>query len=467
MVDTAASVWTEIQAVFVMVRDARAASLSFVEREPIPVLVMLGAMVLAAFVTWLASGPQTAAAGASAAPRKKAASAAAPPPRAKAGKRDSVLAKARAACEAAFAMRSSKIGAALGEAKPTERVMEALAIFTDLTDGRGFKVAEAVAGKRFEKAGDLARAVAETAEAEIGSLETAPVADLKEAAAAWRRAGTVMLLVGAEAAISAFERATQIDPHDSDGYANLGHVLRRAGRTDPALQAYTRAANTAGQDPAHAAVAYSNMAAISMSQQDYTHAETYFKRGLQTAEMAQLAAIQAYNLRQLGLLEQNKRNAIGAEQYLRKALEMYEQIGDEEGQAATLRALGQLAYLRKDMIAARDLQTRALALNERLGNHSAAAASLLNLGMVEQVSGDLEAADAQYAKALAIAEAEDLQKLKAGVLSSMAALAHRREDMTAACGHWQNALTIYTALDMQTDAGRITQWMRKAGCDPA
>ena len=87
---------------------------------------------------------------------------------------------------------------------------------------------------------------------------------VKEAAAAWRHLGALAFLDDTEETLSAYRRATELDPENADGWTQFGHLLRRNGELQAAESAYQKVSELgeSSSDRSLLAIAYGNLGII-------------------------------------------------------------------------------------------------------------------------------------------------------------------------------------------------------------
>lgn len=213
--------------------------------------------------------------------------------------------------------------------------------------------------------GDTTQAEAIFAGVAAEAKQEGKKASIKEAEAL-RHLGSLAFLHDTQKALTAYQRSTELDPDNLDGWNNLGHLYQRIGELEKAENAYTTVQklsllqlNRAGE-----AAAYGNLGVI------------YWTRG-----------------------ELNR-----TIEYYEKSLVMNQELGNREGMAVNYGNLGGVYQIHGDLDRAIEYYEKALVIDEELKHKAGMACDYGNLGLVYQTRGDLECAIEFHGKALAMDE---------------------------------------------------------------
>jgi tetratricopeptide (TPR) repeat protein len=206
---------------------------------------------------------------------------------------------------------------------------------------------------RTEEAAAIFQAVAERKEK-----------DIEKAAAAYRHLGALAFLDDTQKSLSAYRRATELEPNNAEGWKQLGNLLFRIGKLDEAEAAY-RKVESLGE----------------------------------AADDRELLAA-AYN--GLGLVYQTRGDLNDAEAMHKKALVLEESLGRKAGMAADYGNLGIIYKTRGDLTHAEAMHKKALALSEAIGSKKGTAVGYGNLGATYGARGDLDDAEAMYRRSFAL-----------------------------------------------------------------
>ncbi len=271
---------------------------------------------------------------------------------------------------------------------------------------------------------DLAKGETQPAESVFAAVETRAVAeaDVGQAAAAARFRGAMAFLHDTDAALDAYQRATELDPEDPAGWNGLGHLLLRLGRLDDAGAAYRRVTEIGrdSNDRAIEAAGYGNLGHVYEAQGDLREAAGYYHRALDVALVLAEAEGLAHAYNNLGNVYREQGELTQANDMLSRSLELYQSQGLQPGIAAAASNLGSVNMMMGDLGAAEGLYQQALELSEELGDAEAAANAYGNLGLLYLESGDPDLAEAMHRKSLELEE--DLGH-KAGVAKDLGNLA--------------------------------------------
>jgi tetratricopeptide (TPR) repeat protein len=299
---------------------------------------------------------------------------------------------------------------------------------------------------------NLGRALAELADGKTATardllaqraakMETAGLESLQQAAESYRHLGALAYLDDTDAALAAYQRATELDPDDPDGWNRLGRLRHRIGdleNAEAALQAVLRLGIASGS-PGWQAVGCGNLGNVYRTWERFDQAAEMYEKAFEIDQrlgrrsgMANAygslgdihrirgdleQAVDMYEKalelsRELGSQEGVARSYDGlasvllmledfdlAEGLYQESLRLFEELRDEQGLAATYGNLGIVYQARDDFPRAIEMHEMALALNKELGHKHGMATNHINLGLVHKLSGDLSSARGAWTRA--------------------------------------------------------------------
>ena len=203
----------------------------------------------------------------------------------------------------------------------------------------------------------VARALEQAKEAKQTELKSN-----QQAATALRHLGALAYLDNTQEALTAYRRATELDPNNADGWNQLGRSFYHVGDLNEAITAYNKvlALDEIHQDQKERAIALRNLGDVS------------FIRG-----------------------ELDK-----AKQNYQQSLSLDEAVGNKQGIAADYIDLGNISFTRGELDKAIEFYQQALTLGEALGNKQDMAAGYGNLGNVSYARGELDKAKQNYQQSI-------------------------------------------------------------------
>jgi protein O-GlcNAc transferase len=284
----------------------------------------------------------------------------------------------------------------------------------------------------------------------------------QQAAEAARHLGALAFLHDTEKALNAYHQAVSLDPENTMGWTQLGHLLMRKGELDKAADAY-RKVLTLGEkanDRDSLASAYGNLGNVYLAQDNLDHAEAMTFEVLRTlGDTASNRGLLASSYGNLSLICLTRGNLGEAETRLREALKLNKALGNKQGMARQYINLGNVYLDRGDRDRAEAEYRNALALNE--GYKEVTAAAYRNLGSVYLGRGDRDQAEAICDKALKLYEAVGM---KTGIAAAYGCLSNvylARGIRDQAEAMYRNALELYEAVGSKE--GSADQYVNLGG----
>jgi len=239
----------------------------------------------------------------------------------------------------------------------------------------------------------------------------------KEVAAAARHLGALAFMNNPKEALTAYQKAVELDPDNAEGWNQLGTLLRRTGQLAQAEAAY-RKVLALGETKEWQAKAIGNLGIV------------YFTRG----------------------------DLVQAEEMHKKALSLNEALDSKEGMAVGYANLGAVYEKLGELGKAEELWKKSLEISEALGLKEATANQYGNLGIVYKTRGDLAQAEEMFKKALALHEALGSKEGIAADYANLGALCEKRGELGKAEELWKKSLRLFQEIE-HPDAKKLQQWL--------
>lgn len=236
---------------------------------------------------------------------------------------------------------------------------------------------------------------------------------LKEEALAYLRLGiTERNLGNYEAAEMANKEALRLylQTTDSlgmaDAYESLGNVYRHTGKYVQSLDYQIKCMGIRERQKAPArdiAKAYTHIANVHMSMEQFDNALLYYKKSLDLWEKEDNQEQLAISTLNYGAVLLSIKRLDEAQVHLEKSLQIFEQLGLNYGIGAAIANLGDLFIEKRALPEARQAMLKALDIYQKSGDKGRTAMFLSNLGEIEVQSDNYPLAINYYEKALDIA----------------------------------------------------------------
>jgi len=151
----------------------------------------------------------------------------------------------------------------------------------------------------------------------------------KEASQDWVDIGNIAFLHDSQKALDAYQRALELDPSNWVAWNLSGHILRRLGRLDEAMEAYQQVLKLADDDQSIQAVAYSNLGIIYQTRGDLDKAESFYLKSLKINEALGRQEGMANQYGNLGIIYKTRGDLDKACEAWQKSLALFTNIGAE------------------------------------------------------------------------------------------------------------------------------------------
>ncbi len=149
----------------------------------------------------------------------------------------------------------------------------------------------------------------------------------KEIAQDWVDIGNIAYLNDTQKALSAYQKAVNLDPSSWNAWNSLGHIQYRLGNLDKAKEAYRRVLGLAGEDREIQAVAYGNLGLIYRIRGELDRAEEFHIKSLNIEEKLGRLEGMASDYGNLGNIYSIRGELDKAEEYWQKSLALFTKVG--------------------------------------------------------------------------------------------------------------------------------------------
>ena len=322
----------------------------------------------------------------------------------------------------------------------------------------------------------------------------------------WRHIGALAFLHNTQKALAAYEKATILDPEDSDGWSRVGQLQFRLGDIPIASESFDsliaigkrrgnqkveaqgyiwkgwlyqsqgklteaedgathalRLADIAGWK-AGAANAYGNLGLIHRARGELDKAEAMQLKSLTLNEELGSKDGMARVYGNLALVHRARGELDKAEEMQRKSLALNEEVGRKEGTAAAYGNLGLIHRDRGELDKAEEMQLKSLALNEEVGRKEGVANAYANLGLISQQRGELDKAEDMQRKALALNEELGRKEGMAQSHRNLAAIYDQRQNKSRVCEFLRKERDLWREMGLADKVADAEHWMKLKGC---
>jgi predicted ATPase/class 3 adenylate cyclase len=234
--------------------------------------------------------------------------------------------------------------------------------------------------------------------------------------------------------------------------ANLAEVT---GNYQQAAQYAQEAIAMSGNAPQMQASAYLYWGRSLGWQADYQGAREQLEKGRKAAQEAQISAIEADCLRNLGIVAYAEGSYYEAESYQHQALRLSQHIADRRGESNALNNLGILARALNDLANAQSYQEQALRLSREIGDRRIENSAMLNLGSVILRNEEFEKKWAYFEDALRTSREIGNRRGEIMAVSNLGGLAMEYGDFSSALVYYWRALQMCQEIGFRRAEGSV------------
>ena len=199
------------------------------------------------------------------------------------------------------------------------------------------------------------------------NYEKQRVRDDRIAAQLYRGRGALAYANNTHESLGHYQRATQLDPNNVEGWNQLGHLHQRLGELEQAMKDYKKV-NDLATEPTHKAIAYGNMGNVFLTQGDLEQAMAMYQKALEINTDLGLKEGMAIQYGNMGLVFETQGDLEQAMAMFQKSLEINKDLGRKEGMASDYGNMGVVFKTQGDLGQAQDSWQRALVLFTELGS---------------------------------------------------------------------------------------------------
>jgi tetratricopeptide (TPR) repeat protein len=287
----------------------------------------------------------------------------------------------------------------------------------------------------------------------------------KEAAAAARHLGALAYMNNPKEALLAYQKATELDPDNADGWNRLGALFDRTGELAQAEEAYRKvlALAEAQQDKEWQAKAISNLGIVACTHGKLDTAEEMFRKALELLQVLANRKGMALAIGNLGVVYGTRGDLDKAEEMHQKALSLNKELGSKEGMARDYSNLGIVASAHGELDKAEKMYRKALELYQVLGSKEGMAQDYGNLGIVACTRGELDTAEEMHQKALVLNKELGSKEGMAADYANLGMVYALRSNLARAEAAWRKSLRLYQEMGamQHPDAKRAQQALDK------
>ena len=269
-----------------------------------------------------------------------------------------------------------------------------------------------------------------------------------EAAEYYRRLGALSYLNDTADALSAYQRASELDPSNLDAWNQLGHLYRRVGELAKSIDAYeTLLTLSEGISDEWQAFAYSHLGIVYRTQGELGRAMETHEKSLKIFEALDHKLGKANQYGNIGVIYFIRGELDRAIEMYNKSLKIYKYVDD--GQAGMAKQYGNLGNIyRKQGELDRAIETydKSLKIFEALGHLEDVATVNGNLGVVFQMQSNLDQAIEMHEISLNIYKELGLKEGIANQYANLSLIHQRRGKTNHAIKMIEESLKIFEDL---------------------
>lgn len=245
---------------------------------------------------------------------------------------------------------------------------------------------------------------------------------VEQAAATWKEVGALALRTDTSQAISAYEKAVELQPNNTGARRMLAYALSREG--------------------------------------DLAGAKTQYEALLTYYDPTDNRLLIAYALGALSSIEVRLGYLDAAEQYLNRSLEIHQEFGNEVSIAWSIGILGSIAWARGDLDIAAEYLERSVKLFEELENKKRIAPTLGSLGALELDRNRLDSAEGYIRRSGVLYTELGNNHGVASALENLGVLEARRGNRFNACSLWTEAEKVFASMNAELQQEQVRNRLR-------
>lgn len=305
-----------------------------------------------------------------------------------------------------------------------------------------------------EAVGEITKGNPEAAESIFRKLKERKVKEgetaRQEASIAACHLGSLAFLHDISAAISEYKEAVALDPHNIQGWFQLGNLLNIIGDLGDAVGAYQRVRRLCEDTgrSRYLAIVCASLGNVYRSRGDLSRAEEMLTKSLDLYEELGCREGIASQYGNLGIVSQIRGDLSEAEDLHTKSIDLYEEVGCKKGMVCQWGNLGHVYRTRGYLSKSKEMYAKCLKLHEELDDKKGMAIGYGNLGNVYQTSRDFFKAEEMYAKSLDLYETLCHKAGIAGQCGNLGSIVYQiRGDLSEAEEMLTKSLELFEELD--------------------
>lgn len=272
----------------------------------------------------------------------------------------------------------------------------------------------------------------------------------RRAASAARKKGESLYWKDTEKALSAYRRATELDPTNAEGWAYLGDLYQRGNNFDDALRAYEQALfiSEAKISDDWKSIALAGIGSVHQTQGEFEQAVDFYNQALELESDKERVA----NLHSsLGAVHMIRGGYIEAEEQYLISLELFQQLKIKEDIAGQYGRLGVVYRQYGNFEKSEEYHLRALKIQKKLKVPDRVAGQYAGLALLYRDRGDIEKSEEFHLKAIKIFEKLDDEASVANQLGFLGTLYEENDNLDKAEEAHLKSLGIFESLGYTGD----------------
>lgn len=268
--------------------------------------------------------------------------------------------------------------------------------------------------------------------------------DPRSSAKTWVNIGNIQNLTSAKQALLAYQKATGLDPYNSNAWNRKGHLHRQLKQFDKAEIAYKKVQQLTNKSTVNQAVSLANFGLLNQSKGDIEAAEEAFLKSLQIFTNLNNEPGQASTSENLASLYKHKNELEKAETYYLKALQIHKRNNHPQQTVNIHTTLGSLYQNLKKIPNALDHYEEALKVSTRNNLPRDTASLYSNLGILAQQNNQQAKSKEYFEKSLQINQQIKRSSGTADQYGNLAIINRNKKNYAVAEDFHNKAIQIYT-----------------------